>query len=1055
MKTTIVIGILSFFFIERAFSQNTFPKSEKEDKNQVMSSAYWQIWSTDVQQKIDRDIDKNRKADAVLQISDVKIGTELKIEQISHDFIFGAHIFNYNQLGTKELNDKYKNLYGTLFNSATIAFYWNKHEITPGKPRYEEEYRDTEAYWNNVKDPKAELHWRRPATDPVVEFCESKGIRLHGHTLVWGNRRWHFPGWIAGDLMTPEEKLKMDGLVKTYASDKNTLKEEMYQEEYKKLSPAQLADLFPAFTTTLAETQEKRIKEIANHYKGRLQSWDVVNESAKDYNAGNLISGASLSKSWYGLMPGDYDYTSLRTAKEAFPENVALNINDYDMGEAYANQVKSLLARGSKIDIMGSQMHKLGTKGSLEASEGKEIETPHMVWERMNIFSRTGLPVHLSEVTIASPAQDEKGLAIQAILTQNMYRLWFSIQPLMGITWWNVVDDCGAAGESAKSGLFTREMQPKPAFYAINNLINKEWITRETIKVQKDGQVKFRGFKGKYRVTWTDKSGKVQHSEFYLKKDGDGFYNQSVTADVCVYGATASGIMAAIAVKKEGKSVVLVEPGRWVGGILGAGIKPQQDCPNINATGGMTRPLIESLGVRNSNPNWKEINPKDIRADLIALLKQHKIDIVYQHRISRCEVKDGKINQAFFDFAPFDEYGIPPEKSSQSESLSVKSKVFIDCSYEGDLMYFSGVTFRVGRDANVDYDEKTAGVQVPTKLTPIDPFVIPGLPSSGLLKMVEKDHNKPTGSGDHFTQAYNYRYYLTTDPRFKVAITPPNNYNAADFELVGRYVAFLIKENPDRQLLFKQLSGIFPGWLNANEYNYQRASLITIAPVAISHRYASGDWATKANIWRQHKDYLSGLHHFLSTDSRVPVEFREQTAALGLDIRPHQETKGWPHQLYIRVSRRLLGNYTVTEHDVLNKTMISDPIGLAQYGIDVYPLRRIWLEKEGKYYVGLEGSMFVGGAKGPTNKPYPIPYRAITPLKNECQNLLVPVCLSASHVGYASVRMEPVFMITGESAGIAAAQAITENVAVQDIDMLKYRNTLKAAKQLLQYDGNK
>ncbi len=523
MKKTILISALFLFFVEFAFSQSTFPKSEKEDKSQIMSSAYWQIWNDNVQQQIDQDIEKNRKADAVLRLKNVKAGTEVKVEQISHDFIFGAHIFNYNQLGAKELNDRYKNLYGTLFNSATIAFYWNKHEMKPGQPRFKEEYKDTEVYWNSVKEPKAEPHWRRPATDPVVEFCERKGIRLHGHTLVWGNRRWHFPSWITSDLMTPEEKPKMDALVKEYASDKNTLKEEMYQDEYKKLSPSQLATMFPAFTKTLAETQEERIKEIANYYKGRLQSWDVVNESAKDYNAGDLVAGASLSKSWYGLMPGDYDYTSLKTAKEAFPKEVALNINDYYMGEAYANQVKSLLARDSKIDIMGSQMHKLGTKGSLEASQGKEIETPKVVWERMDIFSKTGLPIHLSEITIASPTQDEKGLAIQAILTQNMYRLWFSIKPVMGITWWNVVDDCGAAGESAKSGLFTREMQPKPAFNALDNLVNQEWKTKQTIKIQKDGTLKFRGFKGKYRVSWKDKSGKVQTSEFYLKNDGDGF----------------------------------------------------------------------------------------------------------------------------------------------------------------------------------------------------------------------------------------------------------------------------------------------------------------------------------------------------------------------------------------------------------------------------------------------------------------------------------------------------------------------------------------------------
>lgn len=523
MKKTILICAFFLSFTDAVFAQSNFPKSEMEDKTQIMSSAYWQIWNSAVQLKIDKDIEQNRKADAVLHLKNVKAGTEVNVEQISHDFIFGAHIFNYNQLGSKVLNDKYKSLYGPVFNSATIAFYWNKYEMKPGQPRIKEEYIDTEAYWNSVKEPKTEPHWRRPATDPVVEFCESKGIRLHGHTLVWGNRRWHFPSWIASDLMTPKEKPKMDALVKEYASDKNTLKEERYQDDYKQLNTAAIANRFPAFTKTLATTQEKRIKAIANYYKGRLQSWDVVNESAKDYEAGNLVAGASLAKSWYGLMPGDYDYTSLKTAEEAFPKSVALNINDYHMGEAYADQVNSLLARGSKIDIMGSQMHKLGTKGSLEASQGKEIETPNVVWERMNIFAKTGLPIHLSEITIASPTQDEKGLAIQAILTQNMYRLWFSIKPVMGITWWNVVDDCGAAGESAKSGLFTREMQPKPAFNALNNLVNQEWKTKQTIKIQNDGTLKFRGFKGRYKVTWKDKNGKSQTSEFYLKNDGDGF----------------------------------------------------------------------------------------------------------------------------------------------------------------------------------------------------------------------------------------------------------------------------------------------------------------------------------------------------------------------------------------------------------------------------------------------------------------------------------------------------------------------------------------------------
>jgi len=523
MKKYILIYVLLSFYLFRVSSQTSIPKNEKEDRTLIMSKEYWKIWNANVQKKIDQDIDKNRKADAVLYFDEAQSDSEVKIEQLSHDFIFGAHIFNFNQLGSKDLNDKYKNLYGTLFNSATIAFYWNKHEMQPNRPRYKEEYWDTEEYWNQVKEPWLEPHWRRPASDPVVEFCEGRGIRMHGHTFVWGNRRWNFPNWIVTDLMLPEEKAKMDELVKEYAPGKNNLRAVVYNDVYEKLSPSELSKMLPDFTKKITEFQEKRITDVANYYKGRIHSWDIVNESAKDYNAGAIIRGEDLCKSWYGLMPGEYDYKSLKVAKEVFPENVALNINDYFVGEAYPDQVKSLISRGCKIDIMGSQMHQLGTNGSLRASEGKDVETPQKTWDKMNTLSKAGVPIHMSEITIASPKDDEKGRNIQAVLTRNMFRLWFSIESVMGITWWNVVDDCGAAGESTKSGLFTRQMEPKPSFYALDNLVNNEWKTNKTIKLPKDKSVKFRGFKGKYRIIWTDKYGQIQVSEFYLKNDGDGF----------------------------------------------------------------------------------------------------------------------------------------------------------------------------------------------------------------------------------------------------------------------------------------------------------------------------------------------------------------------------------------------------------------------------------------------------------------------------------------------------------------------------------------------------
>src|SRR5690606_36592351 len=164
----------------------------------------------------------------------------------------------------------------------------------------------------------------------------------------------------------------------------------------------------------------------------------------------------------------------------------------------------------------------------------------------------------------------------------------------------------------------------------------------------------------------------------------------------------------------------------------------------------------------------------------------------------------------------------------------------------------------------------------------------------------------------------------------------------------------------------------------------------------VSHLYAGGDYGTKTRVWKYHQDYLRGLHHFLSTDTRVPAFFRERTASLGLDIKHHPETNGWPHQLYIRVRRRMVGEYTITAHDVYNQTQIMDPIGLAPYGIDTYPSRRIWFERGDTTYVAIEGNMFVGGSKGPTNVPYPTPYRAITPQRHEVSNLLVPVLFSSS-----------------------------------------------------------
>lgn len=517
-----------------------------------------------------------------------------------------------------------------------------------------------------------------------------------------------------------------------------------------------------------------------------------------------------------------------------------------------------------------------------------------------------------------------------------------------------------------------------------------------------------------------------------------------VKVDVCVYGATPSGINAAIAAKQEGASVILIEPSRWVGGILGAGIKTKQDCPEPKAVGGLTHSKIFSFG------NF----PSILRSDFEKWLADEKIEIIREHRV-KSTTKDGaKITTLVLENAPPDKDGIPiPEAVPGSPEKEIQAAIFIDASYEGDLMAKAGVSYSIGREGRDQFDEEPAGVGKPTNWTPIDPYVKPGDPSSGIIPLVDPDHGKPLGAADDYTQAYNYRFYVTDVPEERAEFGVPPGYEDSQFELVGRFVEHLKKVHADNpKKLDERLSAIFPGWMNSGEYNYQRNSLVTMAPLNVSRFYQDGDYAAKAKVWRLHRDYLAGLHHFMSTDPRVPQEFREKTAKLGLKKDTHPDTNGWPNQLYVRISRRMDGPYKLTHKDVLNKTDEKDGVGLALYGVDTYPPRR-YVSKNpetGEIGVSTEGNMFIGGPKG-TGHPYPVPYRSITPKAEQCENLLVPVCFSATYIAYASARMEPVFAVLGESSGVAAAQAIKAKQTVQQVDVTKLQSRLKERGQILSW----
>lgn len=516
MNRRIVMGVSCVMFL--AFHG----WCQTPDTADAMSEAYRSFWNEEVQQRIDEDIERYRKADAVVAVSGAVVGTDIRVEQLTHHFVFGANIFNFNQLGTSERNRRYKELFGNLFNSATIPLYWRHFEMQAGRPRFKEEYWDTEAYWNAVENPKAQPHWRRPAPDPIVEFCEEAGVRIHGHTMIWGARRWQYPEWIIDFAPDGEREIIQNwgGGRKTPTGLGYRPRKEEMTEVYGKLTPQEVEAQIPEFTREMKRLFEKRISELSAYYGTRIDSWDIVNESADDFAAGNMIQGNGICKSLYGLMPGDYTYEAFRFAQTLLPEKALLNINDYKNDQLYVDQVNDLQGRGCKIDVLGSQVHLFNPQQAVDIAAGKPIATPENIWKRMETLSKAGLPIHLSEFTITAPNDDEQGRQIQAAIARNLYRIWFSTEKMMGITWWNIVDDCGAPGEPTTSGLFTRNMEPKPSYYALDHLINHEWKTNLQLRADGKSQIHFRGFKGKYRITWKDSEGAYHEKIVNLTQDG-------------------------------------------------------------------------------------------------------------------------------------------------------------------------------------------------------------------------------------------------------------------------------------------------------------------------------------------------------------------------------------------------------------------------------------------------------------------------------------------------------------------------------------------------------
>ena len=502
----------------------------------AMSEAYWEIWDAAEETRIDKDIEANRKADGAFAVP-APDGTEVEVEQICHEFRFGANIFNFNQLGSKEKNERYKAMFGEggLFNQATVAFYWREYEPMPGVVRDGAAYEDSEEYWNSItrEEAKKNFRWRRPAPAPVIEFCRERGVATYGHVLIWGARAG-FPDWIWYHCCPPEERFAFCdyGVPQGNIPRDGAAWASTWKEVFAALGEERVTARGVKFAANMRETFKCRVEGVASRFGGVVDSWECTNESWQDWvSAGrNCRTGKPLMLSGiYGIMPGDYQLNALMDAKAALPESAKLNINDNKMCPEYRDMVKDLIANGAKIDVVGCQMHVFDTNaiarlaaGDIDGLRCAGIQpwTPESIRAGLDLMAGTGRPLHVSEITIPAPGVDGKSRMIQAMVARNFYRACFSHKATMGITWWNTVDGGGYAGEPEVSGLLTKDMERKPVYDALDELINHEWKTRCTVEA-KGGKVAFRGFRGKYRLSWNCHECGQRHSR-HVVLTGDG-----------------------------------------------------------------------------------------------------------------------------------------------------------------------------------------------------------------------------------------------------------------------------------------------------------------------------------------------------------------------------------------------------------------------------------------------------------------------------------------------------------------------------------------------------
>ncbi len=530
-------------------------------------------------------------------------------------------------------------------------------------------------------------------------------------------------------------------------------------------------------------------------------------------------------------------------------------------------------------------------------------------------------------------------------------------------------------------------------------------------------------------------------------KNNQSEIKEVYTADIIIYGGTSAAIIAAVEVVKSGKTVLIVSPDQHLGGLTSGGLG-FTDTGNKAVIGGLSREFYHRVWLHYKDAaawNWQNQSDfgnkgqgtvaMDGEFRTMWLFEPHVAEKVFEDFVRENNIKVLRGEWLDRNKEVVKKKGKIISFSTLSGKV-FKGKMFIGATYEGDLMAAAGINFHVGREGNAKYNETFNGVQTGVFQhdhhfkSNISPYKIKDDPSSGLLPYISAEPPGEFGAADKKIQAYCFRMCMTNHPENSVAFPKPDNYDASKYELLLR------EFNTGRNDWFSKFDVLPNKKTDTNNHGAFSSDFI-----GMNYDYPEADYQRREEIIKQHYDYQAGLLWFVANDPRVPDAIRTKMASYGLAKDEFKDNNHWPHQIYVRESRRMIGDYITTEHDVMQRIETPESIGMGSYHIDSHNTQR-YVTSEG--YVQNEGDI---GVKPPG--PYRISYGSIVPKKEECTNLFVPVCVSSSHIAYGSIRMEPVFMILGQSAAVAACLAIDEKCAIQDVSYNQLKKLLENKNQIL------